>query len=358
MGLFTNIAYEIIMTEYQSLAALGWRPFFQQQLTLEELDNCDPARIVEQHKSLITVATGTSVLNIDIQRSMPGMVFGDWILLDESSRFYRSLERSTCFKRKAAGSKLDWQLIAANVDTAFILCSLNENFNLNRIERYLSLVNEAGAQPAVLLSKADLCDAPQEYISRVQNLDSHLPVEAINCLDESSLEKLSPWITEGETIVVLGSSGVGKSTLVNTLLGTEKQETARTREDDDKGRHTTTRRSLVSMPTGGLILDTPGMREIQLAECREGISATFSDIEAIADQCRYTDCRHQSEPGCAVQKAIETGEIDQRRLDNYLKLLAEEAVNSASLSEKRAKDKALGKFYKRTLAESHKLKGR
>lgn len=298
------------------------------------------------------------MLNIDLQRSMPDIVVGDWVLLDNNKRFCRLLDRSTCFKRKAAGSKMDWQLISANVDTAFIICSLNEDFNLNRIERYLSLVNEAGAEPVVLLSKSDLSDSPQEFILKVQSLDNRLSVESVNCLDSSSVIKLHHWIKEGETIVVLGSSGVGKSTLINTLLGAERQGTASIRENDDKGRHTTTRRSLILMPTGGLILDTPGMREIQLAECREGISSTFSDIEVLANQCRYTDCQHQSEPGCAVRKAIETGEIDQRRLDNYLKLLKEEAVNSASLADKRAKDRALGKFYKRTLTESQKLKGR
>lgn len=346
------------MTDFRSIAALGWRPFFQQQLTLEELNDCVPARVIEQHKSIITIATESSVLNIDLQRSMPDIVVGDWVLLDNNKRFCRLLDRSTCFKRKAAGSKMDWQLISANVDTAFIICSLNEDFNLNRIERYLSLVNEAGAEPVVLLSKSDLSDSPQEFISKVQSLDNQLSVESVNCLDSSSVIKLHHWIKEGETIVVLGSSGVGKSTLINTLLGVERQGTAGIREDDDKGRHTTTRRSLIPMPTGGLILDTPGMREIQLAECREGISSTFSDVEVLANQCRYTDCQHQSEPGCAVRKAIENGEIDQRRLDNYLKLLREEAVNSASLADKRAKDRALGKFYKRTLTESQKLKGR
>ena len=346
------------MTEYQSLAALGWRPFFQQQLTLAELSHTFPARIVEQHKSIITVASESALLNLELQRSMPNMVVGDWILLDDNHRFCRLLDRSTCFRRKAAGSKRDWQLISANVDTAFIICSLNENFNLNRIERYLSLVNEAGAIPVVLLSKCDLSDSPQAFIAAVRGLDNHLSVAAVNCLDRHSVIQLNHWIKDGETIVVLGSSGVGKSTLINTLLGAEKQATASIREEDDKGRHTTTRRSLIPVPTGGLILDTPGMREMQLAECREGILATFSDIEALANQCRFTDCQHQTEPGCAVRKAIEAGEMDPRRLGNYLKLRKEEAINSASLSEKRAKEKALGKFYKRTLTESQKLKGR
>lgn len=324
------------MTEYGSLDALGWRPFFLQQLSLDELDSCIPARIVEQHKSIISVASESSLLNIELQASMPEMVVGDWVLLDKDEHFIRLLERSTCFKRKAAGSRLERQLISANVDSAFIVCSLKEDFNLNRIEHYLSLVNEAGAEAVVVLSKSDLNDSPQDFISQVQSLDNHLCVETANCLDSDSVSRLHHWIKQGETIVVLGSSGVGKSSLINTLLGTHKQATASIRQDDAKGRHTTTRRSLIPVPGGGLILDTPGMREIQLADCREGISATFSDIETLADQCRYTDCQHQSEPGCAVRQAVDNGEIDQRRLDNYLKLLREEAVNSASLAEKRS----------------------
>ena len=151
---------------------------------------------------------------------------------------------------------------------------------------------------------------------------------------------------------------MGKSTLINTLLGKERQSTGGIREDDDKGRHTTTRRSLISLDAGGLILDTPGMREIQMADCKEGIATTFADIEAYARQCKFSDCQHQTEPGCAVQKAVDSGELDQRRLNNYLKLLREEALNSASLSERRSKDKALGKFYKHTLSQAHELKGR
>jgi ribosome biogenesis GTPase len=346
------------MTDYKSLATLGWRPFFQQQLTLDESSLYTPARIIEQHRSMVTVLGDAFLVNIDIHRSMPEMVVGDWILVDKDKHFYRLLERSTCFKRKAAGIRHDRQLISANVDTAFIVCSLKNDFNLNRIERYLSLVNEAGALPVVLLSKSDLSTSPQDFVSQVQQLDSSLSVQAVNCLDSDSVSTLQHWIREGETVVVLGSSGVGKSTLINSLVGVDKQETGSIREDNGKGRHTTTRRSLISIPGGGLILDTPGMREIQLADCREGILATFSDIEDLARQCRYTDCQHQREPDCAVQKAVEAGEIDQRRMQNYLKLLTEEAVNSTSLSAKRAKEKAQGKFYKRTLTESQKLKGR
>jgi len=235
---------------------------------------------------------------------------------------------------------------------------MNEDFNLNRIERFLALVNESGAEPVVVLSKSDQSSSPEELITQVRNLDSNLIVEAVNCLDSNSVSKLEAWLKQGSTTSVLGSSGVGKSTLINTLLGKNSQSTGRTREDDDKGRHTTTRRSLIPLESGGLILDTPGMREIHLTDCKEGIAATFSDIENLSNQCRYDDCQHQSEPGCAVRESIKLGILDIRRLNNYHKLLREEELNSASLIDKRAKDKALGKFYKRTLNESKKLKGR
>jgi len=346
------------MSNISSLADLGWQNYFQQQLSLDEWNEAIPARVVEQHKSEISVATKSDIFNIHLLATMPEMVVGDWLLLDSQQHVIRLLDRKSCFSRKAAGSKLKTQLLSANVDTAFIVSSMNDDFSLNRIERFLSLVNESGAEPVVLLSKSDQTEAPQSFVDQTQALDPFLMVEAINCLDQESVNKLSPWIKEGNTIAVLGSSGVGKSTLINTLLGENRQSTGEIREDDNKGRHTTTRRSLISLNAGGMILDTPGMREIQMADCKEGIATTFADIEAFAEQCKFSDCQHQNEPGCAVQQAIVSGDLDQRRLNNYLKLLREEVFNSATLSERRSSDKALGKFYKHTLIEAQKLKGR
>lgn len=350
------------MSDLTSLSSLGWQAFFQQQLLLDEWDTAFPARIIEQHKSEIKVATSDETITLPLTHGMPEMVVGDWLLLEESAdqhkHFSRLLDRKTCFARKAAGSKVQKQLISANVDTAFIVCSMNDDFNLNRIERFLSLVNESAAEAVVILSKSDQADSPEEFIQAVQKIDPLLMVEAINCLDPDSIKKLSPWVKQGTTIAVLGSSGVGKSTLTNTLLGESKQDTEGIREDDSKGRHTTTSRSLIGLSAGGLILDTPGMREIQLADSKDGIATTFADIEAFAEQCRFADCGHQSEPGCAIQRAIESGELEPRRLANYQKLLKENAFNSASLSDRRASDKALGKFYKNTLVQAAELKGR
>jgi len=346
------------MSNVYSLVNLGWQPFFQQQLSLQEWTDFTPARIIEQHKTEVALVNEAESFTLGLQHTMPDMVVGDWLLLDEQKRFVRLLERKTCFQRKAAGSKVGKQLIAANVDTAFIVCSMNHDFNLNRIERFLSLANDAGAEPVILLSKSDLAETPEHYIAQVQKLDNLLNILAINCLSIESTANLLPWVKEGNTVVVLGSSGVGKSTLVNALLGESKQSTGGTRTDDDKGRHTTSRRSLIGLSAGGMILDTPGMREVQLANCEQGISATFADIEQLAQQCRFKDCQHQGEPGCAVQHAIAQERLEQRRLDNYLKLRREEMQNSASLAEKRATDKALGKFYKRTITDSRKLKSR
>jgi len=346
------------MTSIDTLANLGWQPFFQQQLSLDEWDTAVPSRIIEQHKSEILVSTDSGVFNIHLLPTMTQMVVGDWILLDSNQHFIRLLDRKTCFSRKAAGSKLKRQLISANIDTAFIVSSMNEDFNLNRIERFLALVNEAGAEPVLILTKNDQTQTPDYFIDQAHSLDSSLVVESINSLDKESVDKLQPWVKKGNTIVMLGSSGVGKSTLTNTLLEDAQQTTSEIRVDDAKGRHTTTSRSLIRLSKGGLILDTPGMREIQIADCKAGLASTFADIEQYARQCRFNDCQHNSEPGCAVQQALDKGELDQRRLMNYKKLLREEALNSASLSEKRANDKALSKYYETTQSQSLKLKGR
>mgnify|MGYP000459924789 CR=1 FL=1 len=346
------------MSETNLLVKLGWQAFFQQQLTLDEWEDCIPARIVEQHKTQISVSTEHGLHTISLTPSMIDMVVGDWILLGSDFTFIRLLERKTYFARKAAGSHVKQQLISANVDVAFIVTSVNDDFNLNRIERFLALVNEAGAEPVVILSKSDLSLTPEIFVEKIRAIDPLLTVEMLNCLDSKSCIKLKPWLNEGSTCVMLGSSGVGKSTLTNTLLGKALQTTSDIRNDDAKGRHTTTGRSLFYTDSGGLILDTPGMREIQLSDCKSGIVSTFNDIDVLSMECQFKDCQHQQEPGCRVQQAIDEGLLDNRRLNNYLKLLNEESRNSASLSERRANDKALGKYYKKTQHQASKFKGR
>lgn len=341
--------------ETLDLAQLGWRPFFQQQVNLEKW--AYPAfRVFAQHRNRLELMGRTGQSNLDLHAHMPAMTVGDWLLLSPEGQFDQLLERKSLFRRKAAGTRVDEQLIAANVDTLFIVTSLNEDLNPSRIERYLSLANEAGAEPVIILSKSDLCNDPESLRREVQALAPLLMVETVNCLDPGDTARLAPWCEPGQTVALLGSSGVGKSTLLNTLLGGNVQPTAAIREDDSKGRHTTTGRSLHLMPQGGLLLDTPGMRELQLADCDDGISATFADITALAEQCRFGDCLHESEPGCAVKGAIKRGELEERRLSNYRKLMREQAFNSASLAEKRARDKNFGRMIKSVLSEKNRLK--
>jgi ribosome biogenesis GTPase len=334
-----------------TLDQLGWRPFFQQQISLEQWE-FPVMRVVAQYRNRLELLGEEGKSTLDLLPGMPVITVGDWLLLTPQGEFCRLLERLSLFQRKAAGTRVAEQLIAANVDTLFVVTSLNEDYNLSRIERYLSLANEAGAEPVVILSKADLCEDSENMRSRVQALDSLLAVEIVNCLDVGAIQKLSPWCVAGRTVALMGSSGVGKSTLVNTLLGENVQVTGSIREDDSKGRHITTGRSLHLIPGGGLLMDMPGMRELQLADCDEGVIATFGDIARLSEQCRFADCRHDSEPGCAVQGAIFRGELDGRRLSSFQKLMREQAFNSATLAEKRARDRQFGKMIKDHL--SHK----
>lgn len=300
----------------RNLEQLGWRPFFQQQISLERWEY-PVVRVVAQYRNRLELLGEAGQSLLDLVPGMPAITVGDWLVLTPDGQFCLLLDRLSLFRRKAAGTRVAEQLIAANVDTLFVVTSLNDDFNLNRIERYLSLANEAGAEPVVILSKEDLCEDPERIHSQVEALDSLLAVETINCLDADAIQKLMPWCVAGQTVALMGSSGVGKSTLVNTLLGASVQQTGAIREDDSKGRHVTTGRSLHLIPDGGLLMDMPGMRELQLADCDVGVSVTFSDITTLSTQCRFADCSHGNEPGCAVQAAISRGNLDMRRLSSF-----------------------------------------
>ncbi|OBT09496.1 ribosome small subunit-dependent GTPase A [Vibrio sp. UCD-FRSSP16_10] len=337
-----------------NLQHLGWQPFFQQQLTLEDYQECVVARVSAHHRSGYQLLTEAGDISLPMHESLPAMTIGDWVLLNHQQQFVRLLDRSSLFSRKAPGSKVAEQFITANIDTVFIVMSLNDDFNLSRVERYLALSHEAQVEAVIVLTKADLCSDTESLIQQVQALDPLLMIECVNALDYDNVQRLTPWCT----VAFLGSSGVGKSTLVNTLLQTQLQKTGAIREDDSKGRHTTTGRTLHQMPSGGILLDTPGMRELQLANVAQGISETFSDIEELASQCRFFDCSHQNEPNCAVQKALQSGELEERRLNNYLKLQKEQARNSASLAERRSQGKQLGKMYRSIQNESRARKNK
>lgn len=345
------------MTNQYTPSQLGWHHFFQQQLTLEEWGTYTPARVIVQERSLLHLLSGDGKHSLSITSSMPAMTVGDWVLLDAEGRFHRLLDRSSLFSRKAAGTKVTTQLIAANIDTVFIVSSMNLDFNLNRIERYLALAKEAGVYPVIVLTKLDCCDNPHDYVQQAQSPDPLLEVVTVNSLDPESVNQLNTWCVPGRTIAFLGSSGVGKSTLINTLSGKEAQRTRSIREDDDKGRHTTTGRSLHLLSAGGLLLDTPGMRELQLADCEHGVKETFPEIAQLATQCKFSDCSHQSETGCAVRAAIDGGILEERRLSSYLKLMREQAFNKATLAEKRAQDREFGRYVRTVMKDKRKQKG-
>jgi len=275
----------------------------------------------------------------------------------EMQRPVERLERKSLFKRRAAGVQSREQLIAANVDTLFIVSSCNLDFNEARLERYLAIAREARVMAIIVLTKADLVDDAGDYVRRASRLAPSLQVEAVNALQGDMLACLEPWLQRGQTVALLGSSGVGKSTLTNTLLGAGQIATQSIRENDAHGRHTTTARSMHRLPGGAWLLDTPGMRELQLTDVRSGLDDVFSEIAMLAETCRFSDCRHDDEPGCRVQAAIHAGEIDPERLQRWRKLTREEAFNKTSIAERRSRDKAFGRMVKSVMNEKKSRRG-
>jgi ribosome biogenesis GTPase len=339
-----------------SLEDFGWSEHFQAQLADNETGAL-PVRVTKVHRTTLDVA-GPSfegrINGLSRRERVEAATTGDWVLIDENHRVTRILERKTVFQRKSAGTAHNVQLMAANVDTMFIVTSANQEFNLARVERYLSLSQDAGATPVVLITKADLCPDMAPFRDPVSALLPDLAVMPINALSTDIVEQLSPWLTRGRTLALLGSSGVGKSTLINNLMQQNLQATQGSRAGGDKGRHTTSARSLHRLANGAWLMDTPGIRELQLFDVAKGVDELFEDLAELATQCKFTNCTHSNEPACAVQNAFTTGAIDEERFMRYQKLANEERYNSLSSGRQKLRQDEPAKWTRHSITQALK----
>jgi ribosome biogenesis GTPase / thiamine phosphate phosphatase len=343
----------MVEAEDSDLGRLGWNPFFEDNFAAHEAQGLVPARVTLEHNYLFRVHTGRAeVLAVAAGRlkrrehGSPYPAVGDWVAVEPVAKQRRAvieavLPRRSRFSRKVAGEVTREQVVAANVDTVFLTQGLDDDFNVRRMERALVMVRDSGAEPVILLNKSDLVADVETRVTQMRAAAPGVAVIAVSAVQAKGLEELASYIGPGRTVALIGSSGVGKSTLVNSLAGSELLRTAAVRQKGSQGRHTTTHRQLVLLPSGGMVIDTPGLRELQLWEVGTSIEETFRDIEDLAAGCRFRDCRHENEPRCAVTQAVAEERLGRSRLESYRKLRKEAAAISrkqdelAALTEKR-----------------------
>ena len=308
-------------------------------------------RIVSERGEKLAEVSGKfryNALTVSEYPAVGDFVMADWNDNGGNAVIHEVLTRKSCFMRKAAGGGRHEQIVATNVDIVFLCMSLNNDFNLRRMERYLSIAWESGSMPVIVLTKSDLCDDLEIKLAEVSAVAIGVDIVITNIVEEDGYKKILPYICEGKTIAFIGSSGVGKSTLINRLLGENKLDTNGLR-NDDKGRHTTTHRELLVLPNGCAVIDTPGMRELGMWDSQDGIERTFADIEELTAKCRFNDCSHIKEPGCAILKAIEDGQLSIERWQSYRKLKAENSYMEDSesyLAAKKKKFKEIAQYNK------------
>lgn len=327
------------------LKLLGWSPHFARQVSLDPDGDppSHPVRVSAVHRSRLDglSANGTESLSPTAAAGMYAV--GDWVIATGAAAS-EPLERTTEITRRAAGEDSKPQLIAANVDTLGIVTSCNADFNVARLERYLAMCAASGCLPLVILTKADMCDDPDAYVKQAQKLSPLLIAIAIDATDDEDVKRVNPWCSNGQTLALVGSSGVGKTTIQNRLTDVI-DATQGVRVGDVKGRHTTTNRNLRATISGGWLIDTPGMRELRLVDAEAGVEEVFGDITELAAACKFNDCAHVTEPGCAIRAAVGAGDLDADRLERWRKLEKENRFNTATVGENRGHLKRMQKMY-------------